>query len=61
MAARLSFSSKVKVGERLPVVVPDDEARLAELEIGIIDGPRRREAALRHPSILAADGVAGLR
>ena len=45
MAARLSFSSKVKVGERVAVRVADDEARLTELEIGIIGGPRRREAA----------------
>jgi hypothetical protein len=33
----------VDVGERLPVDVADDEAG-----VGLLDGPRRREAALGH-------------
>src|SRR5271169_6355598 len=35
---------EIDVGELVPVVIPDDEARLR-----LIDGPRRREAAIRLP------------
>ncbi len=34
------------VGERLPVSVADDEVPPIRLGVGLIDGPRRREAAL---------------
>ena len=35
-------------GERLSVGVADDEAPPIQLGVGLVDGPGRREAALRH-------------
>src|SRR5262249_20257576 len=39
---------KVDIGERVAVRVADDVAVLAEFQVGIVDGPGRREAALSH-------------
>jgi hypothetical protein len=47
-ASRLLF--EIHVGERLPVGVADDEAPPMQLGVGLVDGPRRREAALGQPS-----------
>ena len=47
-AARLLL--EIDVGERLPVGVADDEAPPMQLGVGLVDGPRRREAALGQPS-----------
>jgi hypothetical protein len=41
---------EVDVGERLPVGVADDEAPPIQLGVGLVDGRRRREAALGQPS-----------
>jgi len=41
---------EIDVGERLPVGAPDDEAPLIQLGVGLVDGRRRREAALGQPS-----------
>jgi hypothetical protein len=39
---------EIHVGQRLPVAVADDEAPPIQLGVGLVDGPGRREAALRH-------------
>jgi hypothetical protein len=41
----IAAADQVHVGERVAVGVADDEAVLAELRVGIIAGPGRREAA----------------
>jgi hypothetical protein len=41
---------EIDVGERLPVGVADDEAPPMQLGVGLVEGPRRREAALGQPS-----------
>ena len=38
----------IDVGERVAVAVADNETLLAQLHVGVIDGPRWREAAGRH-------------
>jgi hypothetical protein len=45
-AARLVL--EIDIGERVPAGVADDEAPPIQLGVGVVDGPRRREAALRH-------------
>jgi hypothetical protein len=42
---RPGSSSKIDVGECVAVGVADDVAVLAELHVGVIDRPGRREAA----------------
>jgi hypothetical protein len=41
---------EIEVGQRLPVGVADDEAPPIQLGVGLVDGRRRREAALGQPS-----------
>ena len=41
----------IDVGERVAVAVADNETLLAQLHVGVIDGPGLREAALRHGSL----------
>ena len=48
--APIGLVLEMDVGERLPVGVADDEAPPMQLEVGLVDGPRRREAALGRPS-----------
>ena len=50
-AARLpGLALEVYVGERLPIGVADDQAPPIQLGVGLVDGRRRREAALGQPS-----------
>ena len=42
-SAGITNGHEVDVGQRLPVLVADDEAGVA-----LVNGPRRREAARRH-------------
>ena len=44
LAACLTF--EIHVGERVPVSAADNEAPSIQLGIGLVDGPRRREAVL---------------
>jgi hypothetical protein len=43
---------EIDVGERLTAGVADDEAPPIQLGVGLVDGRRRREAALGQPSLL---------
>ena len=42
---------EIDVGEGMAVGVADDEAILAELHVGVVNGPWRREAAFGHRQI----------
>jgi hypothetical protein len=53
--APAGFVLEIDVGQRVPVGVADDEAVLAELGIGVVDRPRRREAAGLGQEVARAD------
>jgi hypothetical protein len=46
--AMLQLPLEIDVSERLPICIADDEAPPIQLGVGLVDGPGRREAALRH-------------